>query len=105
MLVRHDGRVERLGRGGLILGIFEEAAYEGDEIRLDPGDVLVFFTDGVIERGGAQELFGEDDLQEVASRHRHLSAGDLMGRILEALEHRTGNSPDDDTTLMVLKAL
>jgi sigma-B regulation protein RsbU (phosphoserine phosphatase) len=105
MLVRTSGQVERLDRGGLILGILEDVCYEGDEVDLAPGDLVVFFTDGVIERGGPEELFGEKDLMEIAERHRHLSASDLMGRILEALEHRTGTTPDDDTTLMVLKAL
>jgi sigma-B regulation protein RsbU (phosphoserine phosphatase) len=105
MLVRRDGQVERLDRGGLILGILDDVRYEGAEVHLGPGDIVVFFTDGVIERGGPEELFGEADLLAIAERHRHLSAADLMGRILEALEHRTGTTPDDDTTLMVLKAL
>jgi len=105
ILVRSDGQVERLDRGGLILGIMEDADYEDDEVALLPGDLVVFFTDGVTERGAPHELFGERDLIEVACRHRHLSAADLMGRILEVLEHRTGLTPEDDTTLMVLKAL
>lgn len=105
MLIRNDGTVDRLDRGGLLLGIFEESAYEGDEVTLHAGDLLVMFTDGVVERGGSEELFGEPDLQQLAARYRHLSAPDLLGRILEELEKVTGAAGDDDTTLLILKAL
>lgn len=105
LLVRSDGRVERLGEGGLLLGILPDAPYTGEEVGLEPGDVLVMFTDGVTERGAPNILFREEDLAAVVARHRHLSAADLMGRILEVLESRTGSLADDDTTLLVLKAL
>jgi phosphoserine phosphatase RsbU/P len=105
MLIRVDGRVDRLDRGGLLLGILEGASYEGGEVTLHPGDVLVMYTDGVVERGGAQEIFGESDLLSLATDHRHLSAPDLLGRTLEELGRLTGSTADDDTTLMILKAL
>lgn len=105
ILVRAGGEVERLGAGGLLLGILPDAPYAGEEVRLRPGDLLVMFTDGVTERGAPNILFREEDLAAVAARHRHLSAADLMGRILEVLESRTGSALDDDTTLLVLKAM
>ena len=88
MLIRVDGRVERLDRGGLLLGVMEETLYEDQVVRLWPGDLLVLFTDGVVERGGADTVFEEPELLRVASTHRHLSASDLLGRILEELEHK-----------------
>lgn len=105
MLIRADGRVERLDCGGLLLGVMEESRYEDEVVPLWPGDLLVLFTDGVIERGGAQTLFEEPELLRVASAHRHLSASDLLGRILEELDREAGAAADDDTTLVVLKAL
>jgi serine phosphatase RsbU (regulator of sigma subunit) len=105
MLIRGDGRVERLDRGGLLLGITREASYEAGEVPLRPGDLLLLYTDGVVERGGPELLFGEGDLESIAARHRRLSATDLMGRILEELGRVGGPGPDDDTTLLILKAL
>jgi len=105
MLVRADGSVDRLDAGGLLLGIQEHARYEGEVVPLRPGDLLVLFTDGLVERGGADTLFGEPDLQSVLFRYRNLSASDLMGRVLEELQRLTGQVADDDTTVMILKAL
>ena len=105
MLVRADGRVERLGCGGLLLGVVEESLYQDEVVPLRPGDLLVLFTDGVIERGGAQTRFEEPELLRVASAHRHLSAADILGRITEELEREAGVTADDDTTLFILKAL
>jgi len=103
IVVRRQGKIERLERGGLLLGIFEEARYETGATVLDPGDLLLLFTDGVVERGGADTAFDETALEEVALRHRHLSADDLLGRIGEELVRLTGPEIVDDTTLLLLK--
>ena len=105
MLIRADGRVDRLDRGGLLLGIQEHARYEGEVVPMRPGDLLILFTDGLVERGGPESLFGEPDLLSVASRYRNLSAADLVVRILEELHRLTGSLAEDDITLMILKAL
>ena len=91
--------------GALRLGIQENAHYEGEVVPMRPGDMLVLFTDGVVERGGAEVLFDEVDLQAIAFRYRKLSASDLVGRIIEELHRLTGPVADDDTTLMILKRL
>jgi sigma-B regulation protein RsbU (phosphoserine phosphatase) len=105
ILVRADGRVERLDCGGLLLGVLEESLYQDEVVPLRPGDLLVLFTDGVIERGGAQTQFEEPELLRIASAHRHLSAADILGRITEELAQEAGVPADDDTTLFILKAL
>jgi phosphoserine phosphatase RsbU/P len=104
MLIRANGGVERLDRGGLLLGVMAESLYEDQVVPLRPGDLLVLFTDGVIERGGAETHFEEPELLRVASAHRHLSAADLLGRITEELEREAGTAVDDDTTLFILKS-
>ncbi len=105
LLLRGSGTIDRLERGGLLLGIRDGERYESGEVTLDPGDLLILYTDGVVERGGAGSTFGETELELFASRHRHLGAEDLLERILEELGRQSPGEPDDDTTLVILKAL
>lgn len=105
ILLRAAGAVDRLERGGLLLGIRHEERYEGGDVALEPGDLLLFFTDGVVERGGADARFGEAELEAFAARHRHLGAEDLLERVLAELARVGGGEHDDDTTLLVLKSL
>ena len=67
--------------------------------------MLLLFTDGVTERGGADAAFGEIELLEFAGRFRHLGADDLLERILEEVHRRSPIEHNDDTTLLVLKVL
>ena len=103
--MRAHGSIERLEHGGLLLGIREPIAYDPGEVTLAPGDLLLLFTDGVIERGGPEGTFGELALQSFVARHRHLSAHDLVGRIFEEVDRIDPVGERDDTTLFALKVL
>ena len=86
ILVRADGRVERLAAGGPVLGVFPDAVYRQHRIPIGPGDRLVLFTDGISEAqdAGDQE-FGEDRLVDLAREHRACSAPALQARISETV--------------------
>jgi sigma-B regulation protein RsbU (phosphoserine phosphatase) len=105
-LVRASGAVERLDKGGIILGIMKTIVpYEEGEVSLSPGDVLVLFTDGVSEAmdtsGG--EL-GEEKLEAVIRRELHSSAEAILSGIVNTVEeHSSGTTQYDDITLVVLK--
>src|SRR6185295_8166044 len=105
LLVRADGRVETLTVGGMVLGLFDTVPYEEGTSRLDPGDVLVVFTDGVTETFSAgDEEFGEKSLIDVVKRSRGLRATEVEAQILQALEtFAAGARATDDRTLIVLK--
>jgi sigma-B regulation protein RsbU (phosphoserine phosphatase) len=105
VLVRRDGRVETLEAGGLLLGVFPEATYERDTVGMDPGDCLVFYTDGVTEASNpAGDLFSEKRLVNTLIRHRESSATTLHRRVMEEVaEFQEGLPPDDDLTFIVLK--
>lgn len=60
LVVRRDGTVERITSGGLLLGMFAGVDYEQVEVTLDPGDVLVLFTDGITEAGAPLVRPGEE---------------------------------------------
>jgi sigma-B regulation protein RsbU (phosphoserine phosphatase) len=107
VLVRKDGRVELLEIGGLLLGVFPEASYEHGEIRLEPGDLLAMYTDGVTEAwndGG--DMFSEARLLETLRTNRSSSAAEVHDLVLDEVRRfQAGRAPDDDLTLVLLKRL
>jgi len=103
MLVRGDGRVERLDVGGPVLGVVPTAEYEQAETAIGAGDRLVLFTDGLTEaRDTGDREFSEPRLLELAARHRACSAPALQARLADAVVSFTGGRLQDDATLMVL---
>jgi sigma-B regulation protein RsbU (phosphoserine phosphatase) len=105
ILVRADGTVERLDRGGAVLGVFPDAAYEQGEIALASRDRLILFTDGITEaRNRDDEEFGEPRLMELARANRECSAPALQARLTEAVAAFADGAFQDDATLIVLGA-
>jgi len=105
LLVRHDRRVERLECGGPVLGIFREAEYEEGTVKLTHGDLLVAFTDGLIEaHNAAGEEFGETRLCEVLKANLTLPPSKIEQALLQAVRDWTnGAEQEDDLTLVLLK--
>lgn len=103
ILIRADGRVERLERGGAVLGVFPDAAYEQGEAPLAPGDRLILFTDGITEaRSAEDDEFGELRLIELAVANRTCSAPALQARLAAAVAGFSSGVFQDDATLIVL---
>jgi len=103
LLLRQDGSVEWLERGGLILGAFPDQAYQGARVVLGEGDVLVLYTDGVTEvyRPDRGE-FGREGLLEVVRAHRDLPARELLGAVVRAVRDFAEGPLPDDLTLVAL---
>ncbi|NNE44037.1 MAG: PP2C family protein-serine/threonine phosphatase, partial [Gemmatimonadetes bacterium] len=105
IVVRRDGTVELLEDGGLLLGVFPEATYETGAVGLEPGDLVVLYTDGVTEaHNPLGDMYSEERLMEAVVRHRNGSADTVHARILEEVAmFQDGRDPDDDLTLILLK--
>ena len=102
MVVR-KGEVQRLKKGGLLLGAVRDASYQEERVHLKPGDLLLFFTDGVTEaENHLGEPFGETRL-ETAVAGVDLPCSDIVERIHQAILDFSGTRLADDSTLMVLK--
>ena len=107
ILRRSVGTIERLDRGGLPLGIDAQAAYQTGAVKLQAGDWLVIFTDGVVEavnEHGAE--YGEQRLLNVLQTGTGATPEELLRRIISDLDTFVGETPQhDDITCMLLKAL
>jgi sigma-B regulation protein RsbU (phosphoserine phosphatase) len=104
-LMCHGGKCEKIPLEGFPLGIFEEASYDEKTYILDPGDIVVFHSDGI---GDAQsfggEFFGHARVADLIMQHRHLSSDGIADKILEEADTFSGGQhPSDDRTLIVLK--
>ena len=101
------GKWEHLEQKGLILGPIPEATYNRGVSRLLPGDILVLFTDGVVESTNPKgQEFGADRMMQIIQDHADESAETLCRITLDAVHKFCGSEkPDDDITLMICKRL
>lgn len=105
LLVRASGEVTPLDIGGFPVGITPFGDYREGWVELEPGDVLVIYSDGVTESLDEQgEEFGEARLIEIVQKNRGRTAAGLRDRIDEALTKFVGKADSvDDLTLVILK--
>ena len=105
ILRRASGAIERLTNGGLPLGIQADATYESGAIRLQTGDWLVIFTDGVVEAMNSRnEEYDEPRLLNVLQASVTAAPDELMRRIMSDLDTFVGATPQhDDVTCMLVK--
>ena len=105
----HEGQCERLVGGGIVLGVLPEITLEQHEVMVAPGDVLVFYTDGVTEAMTVElEEFGEERLEtavsELLTANPEATALEVLAAIQQAINLFTDNAPQhDDVTLFVVK--
>jgi sigma-B regulation protein RsbU (phosphoserine phosphatase) len=104
-LVRADGRIERLMKSGPSLTILPDTRYETAAVDLRGGDILVLYTDGVVELFNRNnEEFGMERVEEVARRSRGGSADIVLREIVGAMRSFSGlEDSQDDSTLVVIK--
>ncbi|HLY61661.1 MAG TPA: SpoIIE family protein phosphatase [Terriglobia bacterium] len=103
----HRGKIERLEVGGTVVGLFGPATYDQAVIQLEPGDMLVAFTDGMTEpENSFGEEFGEDRLLEAAQRASGCAPEEMVKEIYRTVQDWTGGPElQDDMTVVVAKAV
>jgi sigma-B regulation protein RsbU (phosphoserine phosphatase) len=97
--------IQRLEKGGLILGLFEHATFEEGNATLEPGDLLVAFSDGVTEALSTEgEEYGEQRLLDCVQANRDKSVTELLDSIFASVrEFTAGAVQSDDVTALVLR--
>jgi serine phosphatase RsbU (regulator of sigma subunit) len=104
LLFRADGEIGELNTPGIALGVLEDVQLGEAQVMLNPGDILVCYTDGLTEAiNGAEEAFGVDRLIALVASEREQDADALVVAINGALLRFTERPPFDDLTLVVIK--
>jgi sigma-B regulation protein RsbU (phosphoserine phosphatase) len=114
LLASPDGRVRELMTCGPVLGPLPEAVYKRGYVTMEPGDVLLVYTDGVTERldfegqGDEDEVheFGRDRLVALLLDRRGTAAESLVAAVIEAVRAFGRGSPlADDVSVLVIRRL
>ena len=105
LLLHTNGSVELLHGDGIALGVIPNVTIIESSVHLQPGDTLIFYTDGVTEAMNEDyDEFGMSRLQVTARNGRYLQAEQIMQAITHAVNQHAGDTPQfDDITLVVLK--
>jgi sigma-B regulation protein RsbU (phosphoserine phosphatase) len=104
-LLYKDGRCGKVELTGFPLGIFEETSYDEWSVTLDPGDIVIFHSDGIAEAMNSEgQFFGTERLRKLVETHHQLTATQLSDLILREVDWFSQSAPlSDDRTLVVLK--
>jgi serine phosphatase RsbU (regulator of sigma subunit) len=97
--------VQRLDQGGPVLGVLPGATYHQTRVAVKPGDLLVVFSDGILEAANAlDEEFGEDRILDAVKENWAGSPTEICDAVLAKVRNFLGKElPHDDQTLMVVR--
>jgi len=100
-----QGKIQHLDVVGLPLGLFEDAEYNETTVLAAPGDVFVFYSDGISDAGNRSgQSFGDERVDQVVAEHCGSSAEEIVRAIFDAVSrHSQGVAHFDDATVVVLK--
>ena len=102
-LVRPDGSVVGVGRGGVALGIDPSQAYEAYTLDLEQGATIVLYTDGVVEARRNGELFGEERLDRFLAENAGLTAQELAEGLVAECTYFAGGELGDDCAVVCIR--
>ena len=108
VVLRRDGSVEWLETSGAPVGMFPDSIYEGNIVELEPGDLIIAFTDGVVEATNQNgEEWGIQGLLKAAvyGAQRSQNAGDLVNLIFHSIDDFSHEHQTDDATLAVVRVI
>src|SRR5580692_4220300 len=101
----HDGKNSVIEATGLPLGLFDEAEYDEFRFKMKPGDMFVFFSDGILDaRDRKGEMFGRGRVEKIIAECGSKSADCVVDRLFKAAaEHSAGVETFDDQTVVAIK--
>jgi phosphoserine phosphatase RsbU/P len=103
LVARAGGQVEAVGRPGSLIGASPAIELHDVDIELHPGDALVCFTDGIVERHRGREFFEEIGIAKVLATAAGADAATLAARIEEEARNLFADNPHDDMAVLVAR--
>jgi len=102
LVLSRDGSIRRLDKGGTVVGLMDGMHYEEDRFKMQPGDIMVAYSDGVTEPENDFGEFGEERLMEVVARYRDQPLHVISSQVMQALDAWIGadEQPDDITLVL-----
>jgi sigma-B regulation protein RsbU (phosphoserine phosphatase) len=99
------GKIQELASDAYVLGMFDFASYQPRTFRLDKGDILVVYSDGLTDaQNEREEMFGEERLLEIIRQEGPSGSQELQRKFLKAIEAFTQGMPQtDDITFVVVE--
>ncbi len=101
----HDGKNQVIEATGLPLGLFDDASYDEFRFKMKPGDMFVFFSDGILDaRNRSGELFGRGRAEKIIAQCMGQSADCVVDSLFKAAaDHSAGVETFDDQTVVAIK--
>jgi sigma-B regulation protein RsbU (phosphoserine phosphatase) len=101
----HDGKNQVIEATGLPLGLFDDADYDEFRFKMKPGDMFVFFSDGILDaRNRNGELFGRGRVEQIVADCSRSSADCVVDTLFKAAaEYSAGVEAFDDQTVVAIK--
>ena len=100
-----NGEINKLDKGGLLLGCIEDSEYDEEEILFEKGSTLVIFSDGITEAmNEAEEEYGDERLENILMDNIKESSQEIIKNIINDVKLYVGNNrQSDDITIMIIK--
>jgi sigma-B regulation protein RsbU (phosphoserine phosphatase) len=107
LLVRGSGEVSYLDAGGTVLGMFDGSRFEEQTVVLRSGDLLCFYTDGIVDAfDGNDDIYGAERLEKLLLAIRRMPAAEISRLIVASVEEFSRDcAQHDDMTVIVLKSV
>ncbi|MFY9908300.1 MAG: SpoIIE family protein phosphatase [Candidatus Sulfotelmatobacter sp.] len=104
-VLARDGKISAIEATGLPLGLFDDVSYDEFRFELQPGDVFVLFSDGILDaRNRRGELFGRTRVEKIIAECAARSADCVVDSLFKAAgEHSAGVETFDDQTVVAIK--
>ena len=103
IVIRQDGSIISLEAGGAPVGIFADSSYEQATVLLNPGDLILAYTDGVIEATNLEEReWGVEGLRKAATGSNALCADEIVDAIFRSMDKFSLGRQTDDATVVVV---
>ncbi len=104
VLIRNDGRLEHLEASGTMIGAFDTCTWSECEVKLEPGDSFLVFSDGVTEADKGDEQYSDERLESALSRLVALGPDELVKTIMSEVDEFLAGAPhSDDVTMLAVK--